>query len=93
MLFQRIRTGNTENRRIKTMNPERRKTLKKTQRICIVVQVVMCALYISAGLLLAVTGRHCAADTPIYITGAVITAGCMAALAVFESRLSKELAG
>ena len=69
------------------MNPERRKALKKTQRICIVVQVVMCALYISAGILLAVTGRHCAADTPIYI------AGCMAALAVFESRLSKELAG
>ena len=43
--------------------------------------------------LLAVTGRHCAADTPIYIAGAVIVAGCMAALAVFESRLSKELAG
>ena len=38
------------------MNPERRKALKKTQRICIVVQVVMCALYISAGILLAVTG-------------------------------------
>ena len=36
------------------MNPERRKALKKTQRICIVVQVVMCALYISAGILLAV---------------------------------------
>lgn len=53
----------------------------------------MCALYISAGILLAVTGRHCAADTPIYIAGAVIVAGCMAALAVFESRLSKELAG
>ena len=51
------------------MNPERRKALKKTQRICIVVQVVMCALYISAGILLAVTGRHCAADTPIYIAG------------------------
>ena len=48
------------------MNPERRKALKKTQRICIVVQVVMCALYISAGILLAVTGRHCVADTPIY---------------------------
>ena len=75
------------------MNPERRKALKKTQRICIVVQVVMCALYISAGILLAVTGRHCAADTPIYIAGAVIVDGCMAALAVFESRLSKELAG
>ena len=74
------------------MNPERRKALQKTQRICIVAQVVMCALYISAGLL-AVTGRHCAADTPIYIAGAVIVAGCMAALAVFESRLSKELAG
>ena len=75
------------------MNPERRKALKKTQRIWIVVQVVMCALYISEGILLAVTGRHCAADTPIYIAGAVIVAGCMAALAVFESRLSKELAG
>ena len=49
--------------------------------------------YISAGILLAVTGRHCVADTPIYIAGAVITAGCMAALAVFESRLSRELAG
>ena len=48
---------------------------------------------ISAGILLAVTGRHCVADTPIYIAGAVITAGCMAALAVFESRLSRELAG
>ena len=75
------------------MNPERRKALQKTQRICIVAQVVMCALYISAGILLAVTGRHCVADTPIYIAGAVITAGCMAALAVFESRLSRELAG
>ena len=75
------------------MDPERRKARKKTQRICIVVQVVMCALYISAGILLAVTGRHCVADTPIYIAGAVITAGCMAALAVFESRLSRELAG
>ena len=56
-------------------------------------QVVMGAAYISAGILLAVTGRHCVADTPIYIAGAVITAGCMAALAVFESRLSRELAG
>ena len=75
------------------MNPERRETLQKTQRICIVAQVVMCAVYISAGILLVLTGRHCAADTPIYIAGAVIAAGCMAALAVFESRLSKELAG
>ena len=51
----------------------------------------VCTLYISRHL----TGcdRHCAADTPIYIAGAVIVAGCMAALAVFESRLSKELAG
>ena len=75
------------------MNPERRKALQKTQKKCIAAQVVMCALYISAGILLAVTGRHCAADTPIYIAGAVIVAGCMAALAVFESRLSKELTG
>ena len=75
------------------MNPERRKALKKTQRICIVVQVVMCALYISAGILLAGTGRNGGAEEPITVIGAVIVAGCMAALAVFESRLSKELAG
>ena len=69
------------------MDPERRKALRKTQKKCIAAQVVMCAAYISAGILLAVTGRHCVADTPIYIAGA------MAALAVFESRLSRELAG
>ena len=77
----------------KDHDPERRKALRKTQKKCIAAQVVMCAAYISAGILLAVTGRHCVADTPIYIAGAVITAGCMAALAVFESRLSRELAG
>lgn len=93
MMFRKDRTGNKRNRRIRTMDPERRKALQKTQKKCIAAQVVMCAAYISAGILLAVTGRHCVADTPIYIAGAVITAGCMAALAVFESRLSRELAG
>ena len=48
------------------MDPERRKALQKTQKKCIAAQVVMCAAYISAGILLAVTGRHCVADTPIY---------------------------
>ena len=93
MMFRKDRTGNKRNRRIRTMGPERRKALRKTQKKCIAAQVVMCAAYISAGILLAVTGRHCVADIPIYIAGAVITAGCMAALAVFESRLSRELAG
>lgn len=46
------------------MDPERRKALQKTQKKCIAAQVVMCAAYISAGILLAVTGRHCVADTP-----------------------------
>ena len=55
------------------MDPERRKALQKTQKKCIAAQVVMCAAYISAGILLAVTGRHCVADIPIYIAGAVIT--------------------
>ena len=40
------------------MDPERRKALQKTQKKCIAAQVVMCAAYISAGILLAVTGRH-----------------------------------
>ena len=38
------------------MDPERRKVLRKTQKKCIAAQVVMCAAYISAGILLAVTG-------------------------------------
>ena len=48
------------------MDPERRKALRKTQKKCIAAQVVMCAAYISAGILLAVIGRHCVADTPIF---------------------------
>ena len=54
------------------MDPERRKALRKTQKKCIAAQVVMCAAYISAGILLAVTGRHCVADTPIYIALSLI---------------------
>ena len=75
------------------MSPERRESLQKTQRICIVAQVVMAAVYILAGVLMFMVNGHCAADIPIYVVGAVIAAGCMAALAVFESRLSKKLAG
>ena len=40
------------------MDPERRKALRKTQKKCIAAQVVMCAAYISAGILLAVSGRY-----------------------------------
>ena len=78
------------------MDPERRKALQKTQKKCIAAQVVMCAAYISAGILLAVTGRHCVADTPIYIAGAVITAGwqllqCLSQ--VFQENLQDDMTG
>ena len=79
------------------MDPERRKALRKTQKKCIAAQVVMCAAYISAGILLAVTGRHCVADTPIYIAGAVITAGRMALLQClnqdFQENLQDDMTG
>ena len=40
-----IHGRNTGNRRIRTMDPERRKALQKTQKKCIAAQVVMCAAY------------------------------------------------
>ena len=79
------------------MDPERRKALRKTQKKCIAAQVVMCAAYISAGILLAVTGRHCVADTPIYIAGAVITAAAWQLLQClsqdFQENLQDDMTG
>ena len=75
------------------MNAEKKEALRKTQKTCIFVQVAMCVIYVLFGILLFTTGRHCAADIPIYAVGAIITAGCMIALAVYELKLSKKLAG
>ncbi len=50
----------------------------------LIFQTAMFVIYILLGILLFSTHRHCAADTPIYIVGVIITVVCMAGITIHD---------
>lgn len=67
-----------------------RRSIKKEQKKCAVIQIVLCGLYAVLGVVLF-NLEHCHVDEPLYWLGAAVVAACVLVYGVFEARLSEHI--